>query len=78
MFMSTGIHPLFLAKLFRVGWEWYLTKAVFKGLVLQELHKVDSANSYMGSPGLVRWWLAGRADPKQLNACNVFLTISGC
>lgn len=54
MFMSTGIHPLFLTKLFHVGWEWYLTKAVFKGLVLQELHKVDSANSYMGSPGLVR------------------------
>lgn len=52
--MSSGIHPSFLTELFHVVWEQHLTTAVFKGLVLQELRKADSAKSYMASPGLVR------------------------
>lgn len=52
--MSAGVYPSFLTELFHVVCEQLLTTVVFKRLVLQELHKAGSANSYMGSPGLVR------------------------
>ena len=54
MFMSAGIHPSFLIELVQAVWEQLLTTAVFRELVLPELGKADSANSCMGSPGLVR------------------------
>lgn len=65
MFMSPGSHSSFLTELFHVFWEVHVTTAVCKGLVLQELCKADSANSYMGSPGDVIG-ITRRAGPKQL------------